>query len=59
MFNSHPPPPHLSMLCWCERNKQTTARMMSNNNIDLGERGVSSVPALMAKIVLEESKNCL
>ena len=47
------------MLCWCERNKQTTARMMSNNNIDLGERGVSSVPALMAKIVLEESKNCL
>ena len=30
--------------------------MLSNNNIDIGEWAVLSVPALMAKIVWEESK---
>ena len=39
------------MLCCCERDKQTAMRIMSDYNIDLGEWGVSSVPALMAKIV--------
>ena len=39
------------MLCCCERDEQTASRMMSDYNIDLGEQGVSSVPALMAKIV--------
>ena len=40
------------MLCCCERNEQTSSRIMSDYNIDLGEWGVSSVPALMAKIVV-------
>ena len=44
-------PPDLSMLCCCERDEQTASRIMSDCNIDLGEWGVSSVPALMAKIV--------
>ena len=44
-------PPHLSMLCCCERDEQTSLRIMSDYNIDLGEWGVSSFPALMAKIV--------
>ena len=44
-------PPHLSMLCCCERDEQTSSRIMSDYNIDLGEWRVSSVPALMAKIV--------
>ena len=39
------------MLCCCERDEQTSSRIMSDYNIDLGEWGVSSVPALMAKIV--------
>ena len=39
------------MLCYCEHDEETSSRMMSDYNIDLGERGVSSVPALMAKIV--------
>ena len=39
------------MLCCCERDEQTATRIMSDYNIDLGEWGVSSVPALMAKIV--------
>ena len=39
------------MLCCCERDEQTASRIMSDYNIDLGEWGVSSVPALMAKIV--------
>ena len=38
------------MLCCCERDEQTALRIMSDYNIDLGEWGVSSVPALMAKI---------
>ena len=37
------------MLCCCERDEQTSSRIMSDYNIDLGEWGVSSVPALMAK----------
>ena len=40
------------MLCCCERDEQTSSRIMSDYNIDLGEWGVSSVPALMAKIVV-------
>ena len=40
------------MLCCCERDKQTASRIMSDYNIDLGEWGVSSVPAVMAKIVV-------
>ena len=51
--------PHLSMLRCCERDEQTSSRIMSDYNIDLGEWGVSSVPALMAKIVWEGSKNYL
>ena len=43
------------MLCCCERDKQTASRIMSDYNIDLGEWGVSSVPALMAKIVVQSS----
>ena len=39
------------MLCCCERDEQTASRIMADYNIDLGEWGVSSVPALMAKIV--------
>ena len=39
------------MLCCCERDEQTASRIMSDYNIDLGEWGVSGVPALMAKIV--------
>ena len=39
------------MLCCRERDEQTASRIMSDYNIDLGEWGVSSVPALMAKIV--------
>ena len=39
------------MLCCCERDEQTASRMMSDYNSDLGERGVSSAQALMAKIV--------
>ena len=39
------------MLCCWERNEQSASRIMSDYNIDLGEWGVSSVPALMAKIV--------
>ena len=39
------------MLCCCERDEQTSSCIMSDYNIDLGEWGVSSVPALMAKIV--------
>ena len=39
------------MLCCCERDEQTASRIMSDYNIDLGEWGVSSVPALMAKSV--------
>ena len=39
------------MLRCCERDEQTSSRIMSDYNIDLGEWGVSSVPALMAKIV--------
>ena len=39
------------MLCCCERDKQTASPIMSDYNIALGEWGVSSVPALMAKIV--------
>ena len=42
------------MLYCCERDDQTASRMMCDYihyNIDLGERGVSSVPALMATIV--------
>ena len=39
------------MLCCCERDEQTASRIVSDYNIDLGEWGVSSVPALMAKIV--------
>ena len=39
------------MLCWCEREEQTALHIMSDYNIDLGEWGVSSVPASMAKIV--------
>ena len=39
------------MLCCCERDEQTASRIMSDYSIDLGEWGVSSVPALMAKIV--------
>ena len=39
------------MLCCCERDEQTSSPIMSDYNIDLGEWGVSSVPALMAKIV--------
>ena len=31
---------------------------MSDYNIDLGERGVSSVPALMAKIVVIATQPC-
>ena len=38
------------MLCCCERDEQTASRIMSDYNIDLGEWGVPSVPALMAKI---------
>ena len=38
------------MLCCCERDEQTVSRMMPDYNIDLGERGVSSVPAVMAKL---------
>ena len=34
------------MLCCCERDEQTASRIMSDHNIDLGEWGVSSVPAL-------------
>ena len=44
-------PPHLSMLCCCERDEQTASRIMSDYIIDLLEWGVSSVPVLMAKIV--------
>ena len=40
------------MLCCCERDEQTSSRIMSDYNIDLGEWGVSSVPALMAKIAV-------
>ena len=47
------------MLRCCERDEQTSSRIMSDYNIDLGEWGVSSVPALMAKIVWEWSKNYL
>ena len=39
------------MLCCCERDEQTASHIMPDYNIDLGEWGVSSVPALMAKIV--------
>ena len=39
------------MLCCCEHDEQTASRIMSDYNIDLGEWGVSSVRALMAKIV--------
>ena len=39
------------MLCCCERNEQTASRITADYNIDLGEWWVSSVPALMAKIV--------
>ena len=38
------------MLRCCERDEQTSSRIMSDYNIDLGEWGVSSVPALMAKL---------
>ena len=44
------------MLCCCERDEQTSSRIMSDYNIDLGEWGVSSVPALMAKIVVLKTK---
>ena len=44
------------MLCCCERDEQTSSRIMSDYNIDLGEWGVSSVPALMAKIAV--TVNC-
>ena len=47
-------PPHLSMLCCCERDEQTSSRIMSDYNIDLGEWGVSSVPS--SKIVLRRVK---
>ena len=40
------------MLSCCERDEQTSLRMMFDYNIDLGEQGVSSVPAFMAKIVV-------
>ena len=39
------------MLCSCEQDKQTASRIMSDYNSDLGEQGVSSLPALMVKIV--------
>ena len=39
------------MSCCCERDEQTVSHMMSGYNIDLGERGVSNIPALMAKTV--------
>ena len=39
------------MLCCCEHDEQTASRIMADYYIDLGEWGVSSVPALMAKIV--------
>ena len=42
------------MLCCCERDEQTSSRIMSDYNIDLREWGVSSVPALMAKIVAKK-----
>ena len=48
------PPPHHSMLRCCECNEQTACHMLSNYNIDLGDRGVSSVPTLMAKIAGEK-----
>ena len=47
------------MLCCCERDEQTASRIMSDYNIDLGEWGVSSVPALMAKIVDWQGKMLL
>ena len=47
----------LSMLCCCEREEQTASHMMPYYNIDLGEQGVSSFPALMAKIVGSKSKS--
>ena len=40
------------MLCCCERDEQTASGIKSDYNTDLGEWGVSSVPALMAKIVV-------
>ena len=52
-------PIHLSMLCCCERDEQTASRIMSDYNIDSGKWGVSSVPALMAKIVWEGLNNYL
>ena len=39
------------MLCCFGRNEQAAWGMLSNYSIDLGERGVSSVPTLMTKIV--------
>ena len=45
------------MLCCCERDEQTASRIMSDYNIDLGEWGVSSVPALMAKVVDPQVKD--
>ena len=39
------------MLRCCERDERIAWRKLSNYNIDLGERGVSGVPTLMAKIV--------
>ena len=40
IFNFHSPYPHISVLCCCERDEQTTSRMMSDYNIGLGEQGV-------------------
>ena len=34
--------PHLSLFYCCDCNKQTASHMLSNYNIDLGERGASN-----------------